>query len=516
MILLKNILNNLSIKNKLMLIIASTSILTLLFSCIVFVIYDLAEAHHFMKQNLRTVSKIVGENNIAALTFGDKQAAHIRLSSLSNIDNITLACLYNSSYELFETYIHTNIKNADEKVKCPLVKDLALGSKFLDQKLIHFSEITFKNKITGYLLVESNMDPIRDQLLGFLSTVALVIPLATLIALLISSHMQSLISNPIASLVNLVIKVKETNNYSLRSQKTNNDEIGTLIDAVNLMLIKIQERDEALNNTNDLLEQRVKERTKELIDAKELAEQANKTKSIFLANMSHELRTPMHAILSFSKFGLSHNIEDKPEKIEHYFTQINKSGNRLIGLIDNLLDVTKFDAGMMEMSFMKSDIIAILDKALSELVPLIEDKNITLKKNIPEKVIIVELSSMRILQVIVNLISNSIKYSPNNSLIIIEIIETTMTSEDQQVPAILFKLKDQGVGIPDNELESIFDKFYQSSATRTNAGGTGLGLSICKDIIKHHHGRIWAENNIEDEMGSSFNFIIPLTQEAAS
>jgi len=250
--------------------------------------------------------------------------------------------------------------------------------------------------------------------------------------------------------------------------------------------------------------------SKKLKVEKEIAELANTSKSEFLANMSHELRTPMHAILSFSRFGVNKFNTAPAEKLLSYFEKINQSGERLLSLLNDLLDLSKLEAGKLEFNFSQYDLNSSLKHALSEYEGLIENKQLKLNLIKPECDTSACFDNVKITQVITNFLSNAVKFSEKGSTLLIDIKEDKLFSDTGNIRALRLSVTDRGVGIPDNELETIFDKFIQSSKTKTNAGGTGLGLAICKEFIEAHHGRIWAEHN--SNSGSTFNFVIPLEQ----
>ncbi len=231
---------------------------------------------------------------------------------------------------------------------------------------------------------------------------------------------------------------------------------------------------------------------------------ANQSKSEFLSNMSHELRTPMHAILSYSNFGLKRIDLATREKLSNYFQRINVSGKRLLLLLNDLLDMSKLEAGKMKLTITISSLYSLIESCVVEVQALAETKEIHIQISNNAKQDNVEMDHARISQVIINLLSNAIKFTLKSSCIKVVLDD----SEINNNKAILLSLEDQGHGIPENELKTIFDKFIQSSQTNTGAGGTGLGLAICKEIVEIHHGEVWAENSYNG--GAIFYMLLPL------
>jgi PAS domain S-box-containing protein len=248
--------------------------------------------------------------------------------------------------------------------------------------------------------------------------------------------------------------------------------------------------------------------------AREAAEAANRSKSEFLANMSHELRTPMHAILSFASFGVDKAQFGERAKLLHYFANIQKSGSRLLTLLNDLLDLSKLEAGKMEMRLRPVSMAELLAEATAEAEALAKSCEVSLRMQVPAALPQAMLDGARVLQVIRNLLSNAIKFSPAGAGVLLILEATQMRVAVGQGaalrPALELRVIDGGIGIPEGELEAVFDKFVQSSKTKTGAGGTGLGLAICREIVVAHGGTIEARNNAAPLRGACFVVRLPM------
>jgi signal transduction histidine kinase len=245
--------------------------------------------------------------------------------------------------------------------------------------------------------------------------------------------------------------------------------------------------------------------------AMEAAEAANIAKSEFLANMSHELRTPMHAISSFAKMGLGKSGAAPREKLQRYFENINGSAARLSRLLNDLLDLAKIEAGKMTYAFEMQDIGVLLRKSLTEFEAMGRERGVLLDARFDAPDTKAEVDSVRMQQVFANLLSNAIKFSPAGTTVTIRL---SADATDSGQGEIVITFVDQGVGIPPEELEQVFDKFVQSSKTKSGAGGTGLGLPITREILAAHNGRISASNHPNG--GAEFKITFPVFQPALS
>jgi len=242
--------------------------------------------------------------------------------------------------------------------------------------------------------------------------------------------------------------------------------------------------------------------------AKNLAEESNRTKTEFLANMSHELRTPMHAILGFAEMGQHRARQAQEDKIQQCFLRILDSGNRLLSLLNDLLDLAKMEVGRLEYHMNPGDLLPCLQQIREEMANWAQQQNIRIEISCQPQPLVAVFDEMRLSQVMRNLLSNAIKFSEQGSTIHI----TAGIHAGREGAEVMVTVADQGPGIPEAELESIFDKFIQSSTTKNGAGGTGLGLAICREIINAHHGSIHADNQVEG--GAIISFTLPLDSRA--
>lgn len=256
-----------------------------------------------------------------------------------------------------------------------------------------------------------------------------------------------------------------------------------------------------LRHHRDHLQELVHERTAALVQAKEQAEAANHAKSDFLANISHELRTPMHAILSFSELG-SRTLGKKPlEQSARYFEKIHESGSRLLELINNLLDLSRLEAGKMPYHPGSYELSALTQQAVQGLSALFNDHQLNVEIHHPAHNTLVWCDAQKILQVLNNLLGNAIKFSPAHSKISVSFFSSENTKK------IGCQICDEGAGIPEAEIDSIFTKFIQSSRTKTGGGGTGLGLAICREIMEQSGGEIFASN--QQPVGACLTILLP-------
>jgi len=239
----------------------------------------------------------------------------------------------------------------------------------------------------------------------------------------------------------------------------------------------------------------------EIADKSAQLEAASRHKSEFLANMSHELRTPLNAIIGFSEVLSDRMFGELNDKQEEYLKDIYASGQHLLSLINDILDLSKVEAGRMELEVTDFDLPAAIDNALILVRERASRRGITLGRAIDDRVGTVRGDERKVKQVFLNLLSNALKFTPEGGR-----IDVRATMNDGMVEV---SVTDTGVGIAPEDQEAIFEEFRQVGTADKKVEGTGLGLALSRKFIELHGGRIWVQS--EPGKGSTFSFTLPAT-----
>lgn len=458
-----------------------------------FIVYVFTDAKRSILDELTLLSRVIGDRNVAAITFDDRELASESLQVLKVKDSITKACMYTFQGELFSEY---NANNSGQSCQVPAVNNTISfwGNISIHENILH------NNEVIGTIFIQADFRDAARSIVTSVLYMSLVVCAILFIAYLLALKLQSSISDPISHLSKTAENISKNKNYSVRAKRFYNDEVGTLASVFNSMMKEIE--DYKVN-----LEDRVKERTQELEEQKVKAEVANEAKTEFLRNMSHEFRTPLHAINSFSIYGINESESATREVLNKYFSRINSGSKRLLKLVNGILFLARLESGQEVLHINSADLFNAFKNVVKEEQSLLQDKNIELEFVKPAFDTSVNFDSDKMAQVFTNILGNAIKFTPKGKKIVIQFDETDIEYDKKSVPAVSVMVSDEGMGIPENEIDIIFDKFSQSSRTKTGAGGTGLGLSIAKKIVESHMGRIVAKNN--PDVGASFTITLP-------
>ncbi len=482
-----------SIKDRIHRAIIFSSGILVLIACIGFSSYEFLVFRSTATKQILSIAKLISINSASPLEFQDNKGAKELLYTLRAEPNIQSAVIYNKNNQVF-----ANFSSPSNKLSFPQ-EPWNDGEYFKEGQLWVFYPIKFEEARLGTLLISSDLSQMYERLLIYGGIVLTIILLSLFIAFQYSSKLQDSVAQPVMELASTMQSVSKKKSYSLRADKKQDDEIGFLVDQFNDMITKIQSADMELKNSHNLLEKRVKERTSDLEKAQLEAESANHAKSLFLASMSHEIRTPLNAILGFSQLlQLATNINQKQRD---HVENILMSGRHLLSLINDILDISKIEAGCMEVNNKEFSLDELIS-GISKIFRLrCQDKGLQWICNSPQnlqKDVVGDEGKIR--QILINLIGNAIKFTESGSVL----LEVTQDSD-----FYLFKVRDTGPGIPKDSLTEIFKPFKQNQLG-LDKGGTGLGLAISFKQVELLGGNLRVEST--EGKGTCFSFKIQLSE----
>ncbi len=483
----------LTIKHKLTLLTLGISVGAILLTAgaiAAYVIYDMRQnAEHALALDVA----IAGDRNSAALIFMDKAQAQQNLAIYAQNSSIQSACLYNAQKSLFAEY-----QPEASLSQCPeIANEVAAPAASL---LGVFKPIIKDGETVGYISLSRDMAEIRDYIekIIYLSLLAVSVVSAAIFPAIV--YFRRAICEPISELTRMAQTITTSRDYTLEARTHYSDETGILARAFNDMLKEVRARDEELVNANETLEEKVAMRTQEIKEALKRAQDANEAKTEFLRNMSHEFRTPLHAIVIFSSYGVNEAKTAQRTELKQYFEQVMKAGERMGRLVNEVLDLASLERGTHMFTKRNTDLGELCRQVAESVMPLMKQKHISFTLDLEKEFFPVFCDGDKMIQVLTNLLGNAVKFTPAGKSVALRL--------RAEAGHVSLTVRDEGVGIPEEEKELIFDSFYQSSRTNTGAGGTGLGLAICRNIVTAHYGRIWAQNNTNGA-GTSFNIVLP-------
>jgi signal transduction histidine kinase len=454
-------------------------------ACVAFMTYDLISVRQAMVHQLLIQAEIIGSNSTSALLFNDPQAAEKTLAALQSAPNIIDAAIATANGEPFARYS----RNSENQGPSERAGIAVFPMRWFSQgKIVVASPIVFRGKTTGAVYIRSDVRELVGRLKRYLVIVGVVFLMSLVAAVLMSSLIRRVVTEPILDLANTARIVSREKTYSVRvSPSRNHDELSTLIDTFNEMLEQIQERDTALQDAQDRLEQRVQERTAQL-------NAANADLEAFSYSVSHDLRAPLRHISAFSKLLGSECGSTMDENAKHYLARIQDGANNMTQLIEGLLKLGQVGRRVLEC--VVTDMDSLVKDVLEEMQPELEGRKIEWQiADLPS----IECDPGLVKQVFTNLLSNAVKYTRIRETAVIEVGRI----KEEEVP--VFFVRDNGAGFDERHASKLF-RVFERLHRADEFEGTGVGLSTVQRIVKKHGGEIWAKGEVDK--GATFFFAL--------
>jgi len=448
-------IRDLSIKNKLIWMQVLTCILVLGLCFVAFVVTDIRGYKERKVTSTIAIAQVIGVNSISALQFLDNDAAK-KILQQSEPDVVN-AIILDKKGNIFASYTKTQISPYS------FLPPFTDNYKFTDGFLYVYKNIIKDNELLGTVCLKVELSELQGIINQKIMIGALLLIVGITLAFVIAIINQGYISKPLISLITTIDTIRESGDYDKHVPVKGKDEIAMLS-----------------SEFNNLMEQ---------------IKLSNQKKDEFIGIASHELKTPLTIIKGFLEM-----LEDVElgEQNKFFVDRALNSANKLQDLIFDLLDVSKIESGQLMLNIQEFNLDELIDECISNIQTGNEKYPFIRIREYPGQIIWADRN--RIEQVIINFLSNAIKYSP-------EVREIEVVTKSAKA-TVTVSIKDQGIGLPKSEHEKIFERFYRSTRSNIGTSGFGLGLYICAQIIKRHNGKIWVES--DEVNGSTFYFELPI------
>jgi two-component system, sensor histidine kinase len=478
-----------SVRRKLLVIVLVTTFVALLVSAMALLSYEARGYREFLLSDVTTQADILARTSAPALAFNDKEAAAATLAMMSSRPVIDAAAIYTADGALFATYRQDGYTEAFPEQAEPQ------GPRIRDRALTVFHPIVENNQLLGTVYLRAKYE-LASRVVDYLLILGGVMLVSLLVAALVSLWLQGSVTGPILAVTDVARRIVEDRDFKLRAAKTTDDEVGTLVDAFNSMLAEVDERQQALEDSNRKLHQESEERKNAEISLR----LADKHKDEFLATLAHELRNPLAPMVN--ALGLIRSPKATKETTGQAQDIIQRQLSHMIRLVDDLLDVSRISRGKLTVRRESIELTKVLENAVDTVRPLLEHEQQSLSIDVPERPIFMQADPVRLSQVFANLLNNASRYTQGGGRIAL----TARVSGN----AAEVTVADNGKGIAEEDLDGIFNMFAQDQdAGQRVQAGLGVGLALAKRLVELHGGSIEAASPGAGK-GSTFTVRLPV------
>ncbi len=498
-------LNSVSIKNKLKYLISMSILLMLLIAGGILMINTVLSNKKILEHELNALAEVTSLSITPAVIFDNSTDAQQTLATLKAHNNVIYAAVtIAGEQQPFAGFLR------DKKWQVPKEIISSCEKTPFNLKFMHVCKpLVFDQVNYGHIILVISLENIYHRLLKEIGIALLGLALAALLIFWFLEKIAKKLSDPILELVTISENVKHSGDYQLRANITSTDEIGQLGTAFNDMLEQVDNRNQALEQQKDTLEDQVQKRTLDLQqktnEAYQLAnkaEAASKAKSEFLTTMSHEIRTPMNGVLGMTELLLNTALNNQQKRLA---STAYRSAESLLGIINNILDFSKIESGKFQLIIDDFNVRTLLENTIEIIASQAHSKGLELVLDLPPEFnCTVRGDAERLRQVFINLLGNAIKFTQHGEIQLKVSFVGDHSPSDTQTN-LLFEICDTGSGIALEQQELIFESFTQADGSITRRyGGTGLGLTISRQLLKMMGGQLELSSTLGQ--GSCFSF----------